>query len=95
LIVYLRSRLLRAIINSGVTGNFIDIKVVSENGFKAFKKERLYILSIVNGEQIRSNKGIVIYKTDLLSIKTLRRYTEEIQFDLVTIGIYVVILGIP
>jgi hypothetical protein len=82
-------------IDSGATGNFIDTKVVSENGFKAFKKEKPYILSIVNEEQIGSNKGIVTYETDLLSIKTLKGYTEEIQFDLVTMGIHAVSLGIP
>jgi hypothetical protein len=65
------------------------------NTLQNFKKERPYILSIVNREQIGSNKGIVTYKTDLLTIKTLRGYTEEIQFDLVTIGIHAVILGIP
>jgi hypothetical protein len=65
------------------------------NTLQNFKKERPYILSIVNREQIGSNRGIVTYKTDLLTIKTLRGYTEEIQFDLVTIGIHAVILGIP
>jgi hypothetical protein len=95
LIVQVRGQTLRAIIDSRVTGNFINTCIVVENGFKTFAKQELYLLFLVDRETIGSNKGIVTYKTDRLTIKILRGYTEDIQFDIVAIGVHSVILGIP
>jgi hypothetical protein len=91
----LRRRTLRAIVDSGATGNFIDSKVVLENGFRLFRKKEPYRLTVINGEAIGSNKGIVTYKTDKLEIRIIRGYTKDITFNVVTIGYYAVILGIP
>jgi hypothetical protein len=49
----------------------------------------------VDRETIGSNKGIVTHETDRLTMKILRGYTEDIQFDIVAIGVHSVILGIP
>jgi hypothetical protein len=37
----------------------------------------------------------VTYKTDKLEIRMIKGYTKDIIFDIVTIGYYAVILGIP
>jgi hypothetical protein len=95
LIVQVRGRTLRAIIDSRATGNFIDTRVVAENGFKTFAKQELYSLFLVDGETIGGNKGIVTHETDRLTMKILKGYTEDIQFDIVAIGVHSVILGIP
>ena len=41
------------------------------------------------------NKGMVTLETRPLKMTTLGGYTEEIQFDLVTMGSHMVILGMP
>jgi hypothetical protein len=35
------------------------------------------------------------FKTKELIIKVLEEYTKDIQFDIITLGTYMVILGIP
>lgn len=82
-------------IDSGATGNFIDTRVVAENGFKTFARQELYSLFLVDRETIGGNKGMVTYETDRLTMKILRGYTEDIQFDIVAIGVHLVILGMP
>jgi hypothetical protein len=69
LIVYIRGRTLQAIIDLGATGNFIDTQVALDNRFKILCKKELYYLSVIDGETIRSNKGIVTYKTNILEMK--------------------------
>jgi hypothetical protein len=70
--------MLRVIIDSGVIGNFIDTKVVRDNGFKILAKQELYRLYIIDREEIGTNKGIMTYETDLLTMKILKGYTEGI-----------------
>ena len=50
---------------------------------------------VVDGEAILSNNRQVTYETVPLVMKVLRGHTEEIQFDLATIGTHMVILGMP
>jgi hypothetical protein len=95
ILIHLRGRTLRAMVDSGVTGNFIDSKVASENGFRLFRKKEPYRLTVVDGEAIGSNKGMVTHETDELEIRTTRGYTKDITFDVVTIGYHAVILGMP
>ena len=38
---------------------------------------------------------MVTYETELVTIRMLRGYIEEIRFDLVVIGTHIVILGMP
>ena len=69
--------------------------MVIEKGIKVRKKDVLYRLFIINSGEVRTNKGIVTYKTDPLRIIILKGYTEDIQFNITTIGTYAVVLGIP
>jgi hypothetical protein len=82
-------------IDSGATGNFIDTQVASDNGFKILRKREPYRLSVIDGETIGSNKGMVTHETDALEMKMLKGHVEEIQFDLVAMGTHAVILGMP
>ena len=40
--VQIRGQTLRALIDSGATGNFIDTQTVAQKGYKALRKEALY-----------------------------------------------------
>ena len=82
-------------VDSGATGNFLDIKEAEKHGIKGVKKEQPYQLLVVDGEAIGSNKGMVTHETNRLTMKMLKGHTEEIQFDLVAMGNHVVILGMP
>ena len=58
-------------VNSGATGNFIDIQTAADNGFTAYTKRNIYILLTVDRDTIGSNKGRVTYETEWLLIKIL------------------------
>jgi hypothetical protein len=95
LIVQLNGRTLRVLIDSGVTGNFIHPKVTAEQGFSIIRKVSSYTLFLMDGSEISTNKGMITFKTRPLKMTTLGGHTKEIQFDLVTMGSYIVILGMP
>ncbi len=82
-------------VDSGATGNFIDTQTAAENGFRTLVRRTPYQLLLVDGDAIGSNKGMVTHQTEPLTMKILRGHTEEIQFDLVTMGTHAVILGMP
>jgi hypothetical protein len=54
----------------------------------------LYTLFLVDRSEVLTNKGMVTLEIRLLKMTILGGYTEEIQFDLVTIGFHMVILEI-
>ena len=54
-----------------------------------------YTLFLVDGSEVLTNKGMVTLETRPLKMTILGGYTEEIQFDLVTMGSHMVILGMP
>jgi hypothetical protein len=93
LTVQLNGRTFRVLIDSGVTGNFIHPKVTTEQGFPTIRKMSPYTLFLVDGSEVSTNKGMVTLETRPLKMTTLGGYTKEIQFDLITIGSYMVILG--
>jgi hypothetical protein len=82
-------------VDLGATGNFIDTQTAAENGFRTLVRRTPYQLLLVDGDAIGSNKGMVTHQTEPLTMKILRGHTEEIQFDLVTMGTHAVILGMP
>ena len=53
----------------------------------------MYTLFLVDGSEVLINKGIVTLEIRPLKMTILRGYIEEIQFDLVIMGFYMVILG--
>lgn len=81
-------------IDSGATGNFFDTNVASKRGLLTRRKREAYGLSVIDGEQIGTNKGLVTHETEMLDMET-EGYSEKIRFDLVAIGTHTVILGMP
>ena len=81
-------------IDSGATGDFITRKVATAKGFKMRLKAKPYLLTVADRELISGNNGMVTYKTVPLEM-TLYRHKERIQFDIMPIGNFVCILGMP
>jgi hypothetical protein len=70
--------MLRVMLDSRAIGNFINKKVVVEEGFKVRQKAKPYHLFLVDSEEIRTNKGIVTYETYSLEMKILKGHTKDI-----------------
>ena len=82
-------------IDSGATGNFLDTSIAIGNQIGIIKKSVPYRLNVIDGETIGTDKGLVTHEIDWLQMIVLKGYIEEIVFDLVAMGIYAVILGMP
>jgi hypothetical protein len=52
-------------------------------------------LFAINSGEIGTEKGIVTYETRILRMRIKEGYIKDIAFDIVTIGTYIVILGMP
>jgi hypothetical protein len=94
-VVKIRKRHLRAMIDSGATGNFMTKKVADTQGFKTQLKAHPYPLMVVDGEPISTNEGMVTYETVPLEMVMLRGHKETIQFDIVHMDNHACILGVP
>jgi len=80
-------------IDSDVTGNFINKQQANSYGFPLRKKIELYALYALDGGTIGSNEKQVIFKIKILIIKILKGYTEDIQFNIIIIGTHSVVLS--
>ena len=58
-------------------------------------KQEAYALTVVNREAINSKEGIVKVKTNELQFKMPRGHIKLIMFNIVLLGHYKVILGMP
>ncbi|KFY32304.1 hypothetical protein V493_00324, partial [Pseudogymnoascus sp. VKM F-4281 (FW-2241)] len=90
-----QKRHLRAMIDSGATGNFMTKRVADTQGFRTQTKAKPYPLMVVDGEPISSNDGMVTLETVLLEMVMLRGHKETIQFDIVHMDNHACILGVP
>jgi hypothetical protein len=90
----IRNEILRIIIDSGATGNFIKPATANTYRIKIQKKQKPYCLNLVDRENIEYNKEVVDRETVSVVITITRGYQEDIQFDIVEIGDYKIILGI-
>lgn len=86
---------IRAMIDSGATGNFISPAAVMKLGIPTELKEELYELVVVDGTPINQNDGLICIETSARSMTILGNHQEDIQFDVVPIGHHQVILGMP
>lgn len=82
-------------IDCGATGNFIDEQVAMNNGFGILKKKDPYKLFTIDGDTAGPDQGEVTRETERMEMRVLKGHTEEIQFDLTTLGGHQVILGVP
>jgi len=80
-------------IDSGATSNFINKQQANGYGFLLRKKMELYALYILDRSAIKSNKRRVTFETKILIIKMLKKHIENIQFNIITIGIHIVVFG--
>jgi hypothetical protein len=53
-----------------------------------------YLFSIINRTIIKQDKGIIRYETIPIRV-TIRKHIEEISLDIIKVGSYQVIFGIP
>ena len=93
LTVHINGITLRAMVDSGATGNFMDHTTAIRHGFKLVRKERPYHLFALDGDAIGSKNGQVTIQTDKLDMKTLRGHTEDIKFDVTNLGTHKLVLG--
>jgi hypothetical protein len=90
----INNKILRVIIDSGVTSNFIKPAASTANSIWTQQKKRSYCFNFVDRENIDYNKRVVDRKTVLVVITITKRYQENIQFDIVEIEDYKIILEI-
>ena len=95
LVVHIKGRTLRAMIDSGATGNFIDQEAVLNNGFRTKRKKKPYQLTTLDGGALGPDQGRVSLETEQMVMKSVRGHTEDIQFDVTTLGTHIVVLGMP
>ncbi|KFY06458.1 hypothetical protein V491_08615, partial [Pseudogymnoascus sp. VKM F-3775] len=81
-------------IDSGATGDFMTQKVAKAKGFKVRLKTKPYPLTVADGELISGNNGMVTHETVPLEM-TLHGHKERIRFDIMPIGNFACILGMP
>ena len=81
-------------IDSGVTGNFILIKIIKI--IKIFKQRKVNSIEliIINKIFIFQNNGLIKFEILLIFMK-IHKYQEKIQFDIIKIAEYNIILKIP
>ena len=82
--------MIRALIDSRATGNYIVLLVVKRLSIQTQVKALLYPLYIVD----RSKSGVVNIKTELLDINMSGGYTELTWFDITILRDHQIILGI-
>ena len=92
--VRIGGRFIRAMIDSGATGNFMTAKVATENGFRTLQKGDPYSLFTVDGKPITGGHSIVRQETSRLRMY-IEGHEEVISFDLIPLGSHKVILGMP
>ena len=83
-----------AMINSGVTQNFMSRKFATNHQIPGLPKERPYQLTVVDRTPLNQDEGMVKEKTIPLMSQIHRKDLGRITFDLVSIP-HEVILGIP
>jgi hypothetical protein len=89
-----RGKGIQVILDSSIQGNFISPETIKQLNMLIREKKKPYPLSIIDRTIIKQNKGIVRYKTIFIQV-IIRRHIEEISLDIVKIGSYQVIFGIP
>ena len=92
LVVEIKGESIRALIDSGATGNFVSPKVVGDNGWETRVKEEPYTLYLVDGEEASS--GQVEVETLPLVMAAKGQHLEDIQLDVTEMS-HDIILGMP
>ncbi|EDO02460.1 hypothetical protein SS1G_04936 [Sclerotinia sclerotiorum 1980 UF-70] len=89
----INGRVIRAMIDSGATGNFIAPKTAKYLGVQLQTKQTPYQLQLVDG-QLAGLDGKISQETRSVQM-IIDQHKEIIQFDVVPLGNQSIILGIP
>jgi hypothetical protein len=81
-----------AMLDSGANSNFIDQEFTRKHNIPLIKKTTKVLLQVINGILIAS-EGISHYTSP--SKLSLSAYRERISLDIILLGDYDVVLGIP
>jgi hypothetical protein len=82
-------------LDSGATGNFISPRVVTNLNLGTKVKAEPYTLTVVNGEPIDGEEGMVEVATRKMFFEMPGGHIEQLAFDVTTIGRHDIILGMP
>lgn len=86
---------LRAMIDSGATGNFIDPKEVIRHGIRTEVKKQGYQLVLADGKVAEYRHGEIDTETVRSKMVTDGTHMEMIRLDVFPLGRHQVILGMP
>jgi hypothetical protein len=92
--VYINGHRLRAMIDSGATGNFIAEEAVQKAGIRLQTKAYPYQLQLVDGTTAGEDDGMIRKETKPERMR-IDGHEELIQLDVVPLGHHLIILGMP
>jgi len=81
--------LVKALLNSGTMGMFIDKKFTAKHSFRLLKLERLLLVKNVDG--MSNSKGAIIHEVEVNIY--YKNHVERIKIDVCDLGKTSVILG--
>ena len=81
----------KALLDSGATGMFMDKRMVARHGFKLQKLERL--LMVRNMDGTNNSEGAIIHQVECNVY--YKGYVERMRMDICDLGKTEVILGMP
>jgi len=85
------SLLVKALLDSGTAGMFIDIEFAKKNGFRIQKLEKLMLVRNINEKA--NVRGVMTYKVEVNMF--FKNYIERIKIDVYNLGKIEVISGMP
>ena len=80
--------------DSGVTWNYISLKIVEVLGIPYRPKENLYLLIIIIREVIAYRGGIINIKTELIELR-IKGQAIIMSFNILLLGNNKAVLGMP
>jgi len=82
---------IKALLNSGTTGMFIDKRIAARHGFKLQKSERPIMVRNING--MNNSRGVITYQIEVNIY--YKGHVERMRIDICDLGKIEIILGIP
>ena len=82
---------IKALLDSGVTGMFMDKKMVAKHGFKLQKLKRPIAVRNIDGTN--NSRGAIIYQEEVNVY--YKNYVERMRIDVFDLEKTDIILGIP
>ncbi|APA07563.1 hypothetical protein sscle_16g107320 [Sclerotinia sclerotiorum 1980 UF-70] len=92
--VNLENQEVKALIDSGAMGIFMDPDFAKENGIPTEPKEHPYQLTLLGGKKVGVD-GWVRRQTSVIKMIMPGGHTEQVKMDLVPLGRHAIVLGTP